>query len=243
MVFEYIWTVLVLIFLEGLLSADNALVLAVMVKHLPPHQQKKALVYGIWGAFVFRFIAILLASWLIMIWEAQALGAIYLIYIAVSHLFFHHDDDSALKKIQKGFWPTVVSVEIADIAFSIDSILAAVALVQSLAPTDWAHIGGLDGGRFSVVILGGILGIITMRFVAGEFIALMKKHPGLEKGAYIIVGWIGLKLAVVTLCHPEVGILPERLPEHIIYKIIFWTVLLGVFIGSMYWKKTDSNQE
>lgn len=235
MIFEYIWTVFILIILEGLLSADNALVLAVMVKHLPPAQQKKALTYGIWGAFVFRFIAILLASWLIVVWEAQAIGAAYLLYIAISNLAKGHAEEN-IKGKNQGFWSTVVSVEIADIAFSIDSILAAVALAQSLTPTDWPEIGGLDGGRFLVVIIGGILGIITMRFVAGQFIELMKKYPGLEKGAYLIVGWIGLKLAMVTLCHPEVAVFPHDLPENIIYKTIFWTGLIGMFIGSMLWK-------
>jgi len=240
MLFEYIWTVFILIILEGLLSADNALVLAVMVKHLPPTQQKKALTYGIWGAFVFRFIAILLASWLIVVWEAQAIGAAYLLYIAISNLVKPHDTDNIKGKEGQGFWSTVFSVEIADIAFSIDSILAAVALAQSLTPTDWPEIGGLDGGRFLVVIIGGILGIITMRFVAGQFIELMKKYPGLEKGAYLIVGWIGLKLAMVTLCHPEVAIFPHDLPENIIYKAIFWTGLIGMFIGSMLWKPKNN---
>lgn len=236
MLFEYLWTIVILIFLEGLLSADNALVLAVLVKHLPERQRKKALTYGIWGAFFFRFVAIVLASWLIVVWQAQAVGALYLLYVAFRHLMFPVAEGGPNEAEHLGFWKTVVSVEIADIAFSIDSILAAVALVQSLPPTDWDPIGGLDGGRFLVVITGGILGIVTMRFVAGYFIGLMQRYPGLEKGAYLIVGWIGLKLAIVTLCHPGVALLPEDLPTWLSYKIIFWTVLVGLFIGSMLWK-------
>lgn len=236
MLFEYLWTVFILIILEGLLSADNALVLAVLVKHLPAKQRKKALTYGIWGAFGFRFLAIILASWLIVVWQAQAVGALYLLYVAFRHLVFPVSEGQIEEAEHTSFWKTVISVEIADIAFSIDSILAAVALVQSLPPSDWEHIGGLDGGRFLVVIIGGILGIITMRFVAGFFIELMQKYPGLEKGAYLIVGWIGLKLALVTLCHPGVGLLPEDLPTWLSYKIIFWTGLVGMFAGSMLWK-------
>lgn len=242
MAFEYIWTIFILIILEGLLSADNALVLAVLVKHLPKEQQKKALTYGIWGAFFFRFVAILLASWLIMVWQAQAVGAVYLLYIALSHLLkpSHTDELNKKPSVTKSFWGTVVSVEIADIAFSIDSILAAVALVYSLPPTDWAPIGGMDGGRFLVVVTGGILGIVTMRFVAGYFIGLMQRFPGLEQGAYLIVGWIGLKLALITLCHPSLAILPEALPAHWLYKTIFWSVLLGLFVGSMIWKPKEA---
>ena len=61
---EYAWVLLVLIFLEGLLAADNAVVMAVMVKHLPKEQQKKALFYGLFGAFVFRFAALFLITFL-----------------------------------------------------------------------------------------------------------------------------------------------------------------------------------
>jgi predicted tellurium resistance membrane protein TerC len=66
-----------LVILEGLLSADNALVLAVMVKHLPPEQRKKALFYGLLGAYVFRFIAIGVGVFLIKLWWVKIIGAAY----------------------------------------------------------------------------------------------------------------------------------------------------------------------
>ncbi|MCB2779996.1 hypothetical protein KQ903_15220, partial [Listeria monocytogenes] len=75
---EYALVFLVLVVLEGLLSADNAVVMAVIVKGLPHDQQRKALVYGLVGAFVFRCIALFLISFLVKIWEIQALGAVYL---------------------------------------------------------------------------------------------------------------------------------------------------------------------
>ncbi len=82
----------------------------------------------------------------------------------------------------------MISVELADIAFSIDSILAAVALADDLPPSlgyNW---------KVGIVVVGGILGIITMRFVAGWFILLLERFQGLETGAYALVAWIGLKL-------------------------------------------------
>ena len=71
---EYAWVLVVLIVLEGLLAADNAVVMAVMVKHLPRDQQKKALFYGLLGAFVFRFAALFMITFLVNIWQIQALG-------------------------------------------------------------------------------------------------------------------------------------------------------------------------
>lgn len=88
---SYAWVLLVLVFLEGLLAADNAIVMAVMVKHLPPEQRKKALFYGLLGAFVFRFLALFLISIIANFWFIQAAGAVYLIYMSIKNLweFFH----------------------------------------------------------------------------------------------------------------------------------------------------------
>src|SRR3954462_14528122 len=95
---EYGWVLLILIFLEGLLSADNALVLAIMAKHLPPEQQKKAINIGLLLAFIFRVGAIFLISYLFHVWQIQAIGAAYLMYIALRHLLKKEDEDKQGKK-------------------------------------------------------------------------------------------------------------------------------------------------
>ena len=84
---EYGWVLLVLVGLEGLLAADNAVVMAVMVKHLPKVQQKKALFYGLIGAFVFRFAALFMITFLVKIWQVQAIGAAYLLFISFKHIY------------------------------------------------------------------------------------------------------------------------------------------------------------
>lgn len=83
LILPYLWVLVVLVFLEGLLAADNAIVMAVMVKHLPPEQRKKALFYGLLGAFVFRFLALFLISIIANFWFIQAAGAVYLIYMSI----------------------------------------------------------------------------------------------------------------------------------------------------------------
>ena len=193
-------TILTLVFLEGLLSADNALVLAVMVRHLPKEQQKRALRYGIVGAFGFRLIAVVFASTLLEYWSFKVVGGVYLLYLAVSHLIMGEDDDASAKRSRfgNGFWGTVVGVEIADIAFSIDSIVAAVAMAGGLLEVGERVVFTVFGYdctmKLLIVYLGGILGIIAMRFVAGYFLVLLEKFTGLATGAYYLVAWIGLKL-------------------------------------------------
>lgn len=236
MILEYGWVLLVLIGLEGILAADNAVVMAVMVKHLPEKQQKKALFYGLLGAFVFRFAALFLITFLVNVWQIQAIGAAYLIFIAAHHLIKSRNGqakDHLTKKNAKGssFWMTVFKVEIADIAFAIDSMLAAVALAVTLKPTGWFHIGGIDGGQFIVMLLGGLIGLVIMRFAATRFVKLLAKFPALETAAFMIVGWVGIKLTVFTLAHPSVQVLNEHFPESTVWKMTFWVVLIGIAAG------------
>lgn len=223
-------TIGTLALLEGLLSADNALVLAVMVQHLPAAQRKKALRYGIWGAFIFRIICVVLAAYLIKAWYFKAGGALYLLFIAIRHLLPGSDRASERRRAKgKSFWKTVVLVELTDIVFSVDSIIAAVAM----SPKLW------------VIYFGGVVGIIAMRFVAGVFLQLLDRFPGLEKGAYFLVGWIGLKLAsqswaeIVALFGAGWGWTPGQITGRAWHMdpALFWLVMALIFFGSMWWRR------
>lgn len=235
---EYAWVLLVLIFLEGLLAADNAVVMAVMVKHLPQDQQKKALFYGLFGAFIFRFIALFLITILAKYWQIQAIGAAYLLFISIKHLYDNHfkkqdeeeEHENGAKK-GSGFWMTVLKVELADIAFAIDSMLAAVAIAITLPHVGDFAIGGINAGPFAVMFLGGFIGLIIMRFAAQAFVKLLVKFPTLETTAFLIVGWVGVKLAVLALGHEKLAIIDPHFPHSTTWKIIFWVVLLGLAIG------------
>lgn len=190
---EYGWVLLVLIALEGILAADNALVMAIMVKHLPEEQRKKALFYGLAAAFIFRFGSLFLISFLVGVWQMQAIGAAYLLFISINHFIKHYAKKNRpakevkLKK-ESGFWATVIKVELADIAFAIDSILAAVALAVTLPVATLPAIGGLDGAQFLIIFAGGLIGLIIMRFAANMFVQLLQNRPVLETAAFLIVG-------------------------------------------------------
>jgi YkoY family integral membrane protein len=188
--FADLLTVALLVALEGLLSADNAMVLAVLVLGLPKKEQKQALQYGIIGAFVFRVIAILAAAYLIQLSIVMLIGAAYLLWLPYNH-FTAHGDAMERRKPKKAlpwlgmtaFWATVVRVELTDIVFAIDSILVAVAMSDKL----W------------VIITGGILGVIAMRLVIGQMLVLVNRYPPLVDGAFIIIAWVGMKLLMEYL--------------------------------------------
>jgi len=245
LILEYGWVLLILIALEGILAADNALVMAVMVKHLPDEQRKKALFYGLAGAFVFRFASLFIIALLVDVWQVQAVGAIYLIFLSLNHVLRHVVRKKEKEKINQdpskvqgsGFWMTVLKVELADIAFAVDSILAAVALAVTLRPTNLPPIGGMDGGQFLVIFAGGLIGLIIMRFAANYFVSLLHRKPGLETAAYLVVGWVGVKLAVYTLSHPQLGYIPHEFVKSAAWKLTFWIVLVGIFLAGWFLSK------
>ena len=229
---EYAWVLIVLIVLEGLLAADNAVVMAVMVKHLPRIEQKKALFYGLLGAFVFRFAALFMITFLVNMWWIQALGATYLLFISIKSIYDQKKKSNDNVEIKSGrgsgFWMTVFKVELADIAFALDSMLAAVALAVTLPELGDFHIGGINGGQFTVMLLGGLIGLVIMRFAARQFVVLLEKYPSLETAAFLIVGWVGVKLVVMTLSHQELQILNPAFPHSTIWQATFWIVLVGI---------------
>jgi len=186
-------TILVLILLEGLLSGDNALVLAVLVHPLPEHQRRKALHYGIIGAFVLRIIATLLAVWLTEVKWVSLIGGLYLLWLPYKHFTSHPDEEHTEESAMAAkagtwfglslFWTIVIKADLIDLVFAVDSILAAVGMSKKA----W------------VIIAGGLLGILMMRMLTVQVLELVKKYPKLIDGAYIIVAWVGLKLLMEYL--------------------------------------------
>lgn len=209
--------ILLLVLLEGLLSADNALVLAIMVRHLPKDQQQKALLYGLAGAFVFRLAAILLVAYLIQLWWLQAIGAFYLMFIMVKHFVVHNQEQKKVK-IGAGFWQTVAAVELADIAFAIDSVIVGVTFAKT-------------PDKIWVVYTGAIIGVILLRFAASIFIKILDKYPAFDHLAYVLVGWVGVKLGFMAghnlhrAFPTQVPAIPEMDPK------VFWAVMIICLIG------------
>ncbi|ETI69615.1 TerC family protein [Neobacillus vireti] len=192
-----------LIILEGLLSADNALVLAVMVKHLPTEQRKKALFYGIFGAYFFRVVAIGLGVSLINIPWIKIVCGHYLLWIVFQNFFQKKEVEDGVQNKKMGFWRTVLTVELMDVAFSFDSVIAAFGVSNQV----W------------VLFLGGVLGILMMRGVAQLFLVLIEKVPEFETTAFILIAIIGVKMIIAAF-------------GFYMNEVIFFSILIAVFLGT-----------
>ncbi|MEQ1554394.1 MAG: TerC family protein [Ferruginibacter sp.] len=188
-----------LIIIESLLSVDNAAVLATMVMDLPEKQRDKALKYGIWGAYIFRGLAMIFAAFLIKIWWLKPLGGFYLLYLVYDYWKGKQTETTEDDLIDKksnwlykatvgslgSFWATVCLVELMDMAFSIDNVFAAVAFTPNII----------------LVCIGVFIGILAMRFIAQWFVKLMGKYPFLETAAFIVIAILGIKLTLSLYEH------------------------------------------
>ena len=227
MVFEWsdLLSILILIVLEGLLSGDNALVLAVLVMPLPEEERPRALRYGLMGAFVLRVIAILTVVKLVEFTWVALVGGGYLLFLVYKHFANRaHGPEDPAKPIrpQVGwfglslFWTTVLRAELTDFVFAVDSILAAVGVTRGNPDKTW------------VLITGGLLGIIMMRLLTMRVLSLIQTYPRLIDAAYVVIAWVGFEL-VVKYLH-EVHVIGWHIPEHIGIGV----VLLLFFLGFLY---------
>ncbi|HBY97895.1 MAG: DUF475 domain-containing protein [Ardenticatenaceae bacterium] len=215
MTLSWITIILQLFFLEGILSIDNAAVLGAMVVPLPRDrgvpwpralrplgrmlnpvlgpQQQAALKVGLLGAYLGRGVMLLAAHIVIQNPWLRLLGGLYLVYLAVDHLARNEDDggktdEASRRTAGQSFWRVVLAVELADLAFSLDNVVAAVALSNHIV----------------AVMIGVAFGILTMRFAAGLFTAFVQREPILEPTAYVLVLVIGGLLILQELFHFQI---------------------------------------
>lgn len=210
-----------LFFLEGILSLDNALAIAIIVKPLAKEKQLKALFIGISSSIILRGVGILSAAYLIQLFFIQIIGGLYLLYLSISHLRINNLKKNSKHVKVTSFLKTVLLIEMTDFIFAIDSILAGLAFIDththfpSLPPKIW------------IVYVGGVLGIIFMRFCTKFFVILIEKFKRLEIAAHLIIGWVALKLLLEgSWKYFEHGSFVE-LPTWI--QIIFWLGILSSF--------------
>ncbi|MFO7629821.1 MAG: hypothetical protein R6W06_09980 [Prochlorococcaceae cyanobacterium] len=203
-----------LVALEAVLSADNAIALAAISRRLhDPARQRQALNFGLALALVFRLLLVLAARWVLNFWPLQLAASAYLLWLCGRHLL-HLDEPEQVAPISQGasdgavaatatpaapaLLPIVATLALTDLAFSLDSVAAAVAVSDRL----W------------LVMAGGVIGVIALRLTAELFIRLLGVFLHLETAGYLAVGLVGLRL-LLRLLLPQID-----LPE--------WSLLLAV---------------
>lgn len=213
-----------LVLIEGVLSFDNAAILAAMVRKLPEDQRARALNYGLAGAYVFRVAAVLGAAFLIRYPLLRALGGAYLVYLAVKHLFFkpheEHAEPTLLARLGLSpFWALVGGLLLADMAFALDQVIVAVAFTE----------------KIHLIVAASLVAIVVLRFSATYMGRLMEWFPQLEQLAYLAVGFVGLKLVGVEAAHAA-GFESFAVPKEITVAVTLSLLVVPV-LGKLAWDR------
>jgi YkoY family integral membrane protein len=198
--------------LEVVLSADNAIALAAISRSLHDRaRQEVALNLGLLLALVFRLGLIAAAQWVLHFWPLQLAASSYLLWLCGSHLWSlatsevgpgAESKDAAGSRLhpQVSLARVVATLAVTDLAFSLDSVAAAVAVSD----------------RLPLVMIGGVIGVICLRLTAELFIRWLEIYRYLETAGYVAVGLVGIRL-LLRLLLPEL-VVPE------------WALLLSVVL-------------
>lgn len=171
---------LVLIFLEAVLSADNAIALAAIAQGLENKDlEGKALNIGLVVAYVLRITLLLTATWVQQFWQFELLGAVYLLWLVFQHFTSEEGEDNQHHGPRfNSLWEVIPIIALTDLAFSLDSVTTAIAVSNET----W------------LVLTGTTIGVVTLRFMAGLFIRWLDEYVYLEDAGYITVALVGLRL-------------------------------------------------
>ncbi len=197
---------LILIVLEAVLSADNAIALAAIAQGLKnPKLQRSALNLGLVVAYILRMSLILTATWVVQFWQFELLGAMYLLWLVFN--YFTSDEDEKNHHHGPEFaslWQAIPLIAVTDLAFSLDSVTTAIALADEI----W------------LILAGGTIGVITLRFLAELFISWLQEYTYLEDAGFITVGFVGLRL-LARVINPD-WVPPEWLMIVAIATVFAW---------------------
>jgi YkoY family integral membrane protein len=216
-----------LVALEAVLSADNAIALAAISRRLHDRaRQETALNLGLLLALVFRIILIVAARWVLNFWPLELAAAAYLLWLCGRHLqLLAQGREEGLSDAEPGsedgglasagtavgglpvtasLGGVVATLALTDLAFSLDSVAAAVAVSD----------------RLELVIAGGVIGVIALRLTAELFIRWLERYRHLETAGYLSVGLVGLRL-LLRLGRPDL-VPPEWLLLLLVGSLFVW---------------------
>ncbi|TVS06550.1 MAG: hypothetical protein EA413_03805 [Cyanobium sp. PLM2.Bin73] len=213
-----------LVALEAVLSADNAIALAAISRRLHDRsRQEMALNLGLLLALVFRIVLILAARWVLNFWPLQLAASAYLLWLCGRHLVLvfngreegleadggadaglPHPPGHPHEHVAVGLGSVIATLALTDLAFSIDSVAAAVAVSD----------------RIGLVIAGGVIGVIALRLTAELFIRWLEVFRHLETAGYLAVGLVGVRL-LLRLGLPDL-VPPEWLLLALVAALFLW---------------------
>jgi YkoY family integral membrane protein len=210
--FNTLGILIVLVALEASLSADNAVAIATLVQDLDnPDHQRHALNWGLVFAFVLRIGLLLTATWVMQFWQVALAAALYLLWMAINYFLKKFaDSEEEISQSNESWqasnslWSIIPLIALTDLAFSLDSVTAAVALSNQT----W------------LILTGVLIGVIALRFLAELFLHWIEKFPYLQDAAYLVILTVGLRM-LCKVISPDVEI-PDWLALTLMTGLFTW---------------------
>ena len=184
---------------EITLSLDNAVALTSITEGLNSKDRKIALDIGMILSYIFRIGLLFCATWIIRYWQLKLVAAAYLFYLVFTY-FLNLSSEEQLKP-KTSLMSAIAAVVFTDLAFSLDSISAAVAISD----------------RFIVIIIGCGIGVFALRFLADLFQVWMEKFVYLELSGYLAICLVATKL-LAEIINPAL-VVPELVEVAMIFCI------------------------
>ncbi len=175
------WSALMAIILIDLvLAGDNAIVIALAARNLPPHLQKKAIVWGAAGAIAVRSVMTIGVVWLLQIPGLMLVGGLGLLWVAYQ-LLAAQDDKEHDGPVASTFWGAMKTIVIADALMGIDNVLG---------------VAGAAHGAFDLVVIGLLVSVPIVVFGSTMVLKLVERFPVIIKIGAAVLAFTAAKMIV-----------------------------------------------
>ena len=212
---EFFSALLAIIVIDLVLAGDNAIVIAMAAKKLPPHLQKRAIIWGAVGAIAVRSAMTLAVVYLLNIPGLMLLGGLLLVWIAYKLLNQAKDDDGKPDHASTSFWGAMKTIVIADAVMGLDNVLA---------------VAGASHGSYALVVLGLLISIPIVVWGSTQILKLLERYPSIIYIGAGVLAWTAAKMIIAEPMVQEWPLFQNPLFEYALQTLVIFGVLLAGFI-------------
>ncbi len=212
---EFFSALLAIIVIDLVLAGDNAIVIAMAARKLPPHLQKRAIIWGAVGAIGVRSAMTLVVVYLLKIPGLMLIGGLLLVWIAYKLLNQAKDEDGEHDHASTSFWGAMKTIVIADAVMGLDNVLA---------------VAGASHGSYALVVLGLLISIPIVVWGSTQILKLLERYPSIIYIGAGVLAWTAAKMITTEPMVQELQLFENSLFEYAIQALVIFGVLLIGFI-------------
>lgn len=205
---EFFAALAAIIVIDLVLAGDNAIVIALAARNVPPHLRRKAIVWGTVGAVAVRSLMTMVVVWLLQIPGLLLAGGVLLVWIAYKLLLPEPEDEEGGQfKAANGFWPALRTIIVADMVMGLDNVLA---------------VAGAAHGSYLLVILGLLVSIPIVVWGSTLILRFVDRYPAIVYVGAGVLAWTAAKM---------IGSEPLLKSFYADYKFVVPALMIAIVVG------------